>query len=128
MEHEVYARIKSANKPKFGVPGDIPRKLFSEFGPELATPICMIFNNIAKSAKQGPAKWPSTWKLEYGTPLQKIPEPISEEDLRVISLTAFFSKVMEKFVVDWLMIYTGDQMDPKQFVGFKGELQFTLHD
>ena len=62
LEHDVYKRIKSANKPKSGVPGDIPRRLVSEFGPELATPTCMIYNNIAKSAQQGAAKWPLSRK------------------------------------------------------------------
>ena len=120
LEHDVYKKIKSANKPKSGVPGDIPRRLVSEFGPELATPTCMIYNNITKSAQQGAAKWPTSWKQEHGTPLQKSPNPISEDDLRIISLTAFFSKVMEKFVVEWLMEYIGDRLDPKQFGGLKG--------
>ena len=35
MEHEVYGRIKSANKPKSGVHGDFPRKLLAEFGPAI---------------------------------------------------------------------------------------------
>ena len=119
-EHEVFAKIQSTNKPKAGVPGDIPRKLVTEFGAELSTPTCKIFNNIAKSAKQGVAKWPSKWKLEFGTPLQKKQDPVTEDDLRIISLTAFFSKVMEKFVVEWLMFYIGGKMDPKQFGGLKG--------
>ena len=120
MEHEVYARIKSANKPKSGVPGDIPRRLVTEFGPELSTPTCMIYNNIIQSARQGPAKWPASWKLEYGTPIQKKDNPETEDDLRIISLTAFFSKVMERFVVDWLMKYIGPKLDPNQFGGLKG--------
>ena len=95
-EYEVYDNIRAANKPKSGVPGDLPRKLINEFGPELSLPVCSIFNNILKSAKQGSVKWPIAWKLEYGTPLQKIPVPLTEDDLRVISLTSFFSKVMEE--------------------------------
>ena len=59
-------------------------------------------------------------KLEYGTPLQKIPVPLTEDDLRVISLTSFFSKVMEKFVVTWLMNFIGHKIDPRQFGGQKG--------
>ena len=120
MEHEVFERIKKANKPKSGVPGDLPRKLVNEFGPELTEPICKIFNSITDSAKQGTSKWPSSWKLEFGTPLKKIPNPQTEDDLRIISLTSFFSKVMEKFVVEWLMKFIGDQLDPKQFGGLKG--------
>ena len=97
LEHEIYENILAANKPKSGLPGDLPKKLIQEFGPELTTPISKIFNSIAQSAKQSPAKWPSSWRLEYGTPLQKIPNPLTEDDLRVISLTPFFSNVMERF-------------------------------
>ena len=31
-----------------------------------------------------------------------------------------FSKVLERFVVNWLMKYIGNQIDPKQFGGLKG--------
>ena len=120
MEHQVYDRIRRANKPKSGVPGDLPRKLVSEFGPELSVPICRIFNNIISYAKQGVVKWPTSWKQEFGTPIQKIPDPQCEDDLRIISLTPFFSKVLEKFVLEWLMSYIGDKLDPKQFGGLKG--------
>ena len=59
-EHEVYRRICKANKPKPGVPWDLPKKLINEFGPEISVPITSIFNNIMKSAKQGPAKGPTS--------------------------------------------------------------------
>ena len=120
QEHEVYKKICKANKPKAGVPGDLPKKLINEFSPELAVPLARIFNSIMNTAKQGPAKWPTSWKQEFGTPLQKIPEPQTEDDLRIISLTAFFSKAMEKFVVEWLLLYIGDKLDTMQFGGLKG--------
>ena len=53
-----------------------------------------------KSAKEGTAKWPAAWKLEFGTQIQKVPDPLTKDDLRIISLTAFFSKVMGKFVIE----------------------------
>ena len=120
FEHDVFKRISQANKPKSGVPGDLPRKLVSEFGPEITVPITKIFSSVLKSASQGTAKWPSSWKQEFGVPLQKITDPQSEDDLRVISLTSFFSKVLEKFVLEWLMSYVGKKLDPKQFGGLKG--------
>ena len=120
MEHQVYENIKRANKPKSGVPGDLPRKLVSEFSPEISKPICKIFNSIISHAKQGAVKWPTPWKREFGTPLQKIPEPQCEDDLRVISLTSFFSKVLEKFVLQWLMFYIGERLDHKHFGGLMG--------
>ena len=120
FEHDVYKRICQATKPKSGVPGDLPRKLVSEFGPELSVPVTKIFSSVLRSASQGTGKWPSTWKQELGVPLQKTTNPQTEDDLRVISLTPFFSKVLEKFVLEWLMTYVERKLDPKQFGGLKG--------
>ena len=119
-EYEVFERISKANKPKSGVPGDLPKTLVSEFAPELSAPVAKIFQKILKSAEKGTAKWPASWKQEFGTPIQKIANPQSEDDLRIISLTPFFSKVLEKFVVEWLMEFIGHLIDPKQFGGLKG--------
>ena len=118
-DYEVHKKINSANKPKAGVPGDLARKLVTEFCPEIATPVTTIFNGIIESAKRGIAKWPKSWKLEHGTPIPKVPNPQSEDDLRVIALTPFFSKVFEKFVVEWLLKYIEHLLDPKQFGGLK---------
>ena len=46
--------------------------------------------------------------------------PESEDDLRPISLTPFFSKVTEHFVVMWLMEYIKDKIDFRQYGGLKG--------
>ena len=118
-ELDVYKNIMAANKPKSGVPSDLPRKIVTEFSPELATPMCKFFNSILETAKQGIAQWPPQWKVEWGTPLQKTTNPKTEDDLRVISLTPFPSKVMEKFVMTWLLYYVGDQIDPRQYGGLK---------
>ena len=104
-EAEVWEKIQHAKKPKGGVPGDLPKRLVTEFAPELATPITRIFQNIINRQK-----WPSMWKTEFGIPLQKVPNPVNEDQLRVISLTPFFSKVFEKFVIEWLIYYIGDSM------------------
>ena len=53
--------------------------------------------------------------------MPKIQNPNTENDLRIISLTAFFSKVLEAFVVDWLKEHIGKLFDPKQFGGLKGD-------
>ena len=76
-EWETLQKIKAANKPKSGVPGDLPRLITKEFSVELAVPVCKILNNIFKSAQ-----WPRSWLQEYVTPLTKIPQPESEDDLR----------------------------------------------
>ena len=114
-ELDVYRKIKKTKKPKAGVPGDLPRALIQEFAPELATPLEKIYNNITRTGK-----WPTDWKVEYGIPLKKVANPIDEDGLRIISLTAFNSKVYEKIVMEWLMEYVGPHIDWGQYGGQKG--------
>ena len=54
------------------------------------------------------------------TAIGKVPIPETEDDLRPISLTPFFSKVAEHFVAMWLMQYIGDNLDFRQYGGIKG--------
>ena len=96
------------------VTGDIPGRLVKEFSPELALPTSIIFNQILKTGN-----WPKSWKIETGIPLAKISEPSSESDIRIVSLTNWSSKILEKFVVEWLWGVIGEKIDPKQFGGKK---------
>ena len=95
-EYECYEKLVKANKPQSGVPGDLPAKVVKEHSVELAGPLHSLLNNIVQTAT-----WPTQWKMEYVTPIGKIPLPETEDDLRPIALTAFFSKVMESFIVMW---------------------------
>ena len=108
-EFETYRAIQSVKKPKSGLPTDLPREITREFAPELATPVCKIINSIVQSGE-----WPSHWKEEQIVPIPKVPSPECEDDLRPISLTPFFSKVTEHFVVTWLLECIGDQIDFRQ--------------
>ena len=114
-DFEVYEQIRKSKKPKSSVPGDLPRRLVKEFGPELAAPVAKIYRNIVKSGH-----WPKSWRIEYGTPLRKQPNPETEDHLRIISLTNYLSKTFERFVIDWLMVFIGDQLDWGQYGGQKG--------
>ena len=71
-------------------------------------------------AKTVTGEWPSSWKLEHVVPIGKMTSPETEDDLRPISLTPFFSKVTEHFVVGWLMSYIKDKIDFRQYGGQKG--------
>ena len=42
-DFEVYEQIRKSKKPKSSVPGDLPRRLVKEFGPELAAPLAKIW-------------------------------------------------------------------------------------
>ena len=68
---------------------------------DLLQPLYKIYNQIAQSGE-----WPTVWKIEHGIPLKKCPNPMDEDDLRVISLTAFFSKVFEEYII----IYTKHEL------------------
>ena len=72
-ENDCYLKLKAAKKPKAVIPGDLPNSIVKEFTVELASPISKLLNNIAQTAK-----WPSQFKVEYVTPIGKIPLPQSE--------------------------------------------------
>ena len=114
-DYEMYRAIRRSKKPRSQVPGDLPRRLIQEFGPELAAPAAKILHNIVKTGK-----WPRQWRTEYGIPLKKKDNPRNEDDLRIISLTSFLSKTCEQFVIKWLLEYVGDKIDWGQYGGTKG--------
>ena len=111
----VEENIRKANSTKGGVPGDLPVKLLKEFGPELAVPASQMFRKVAATGD-----WPKRWRTERGISLKKVPEPVSEEELRIISLTPFFSKTFEQITLDWLLPYISDKMDWNQYGGIRG--------
>ena len=115
LEHEVYQKLCKSKKSSARIPGDLPRNLAKEFAPELAKPLTEIFNRIIESGL-----WPDQWKIEYGIPLQKVKNPVNEDDLRIISLTSFYSKILEKFVIEWILEHIGQKIDMYQFGGQKG--------
>ena len=114
-EFDVYEKIKQAKKPQSGTPGDLPCTINKEFSVELAAPLHSLLQKIIQSAE-----WPKQWKKEFVTAIGKIPNPESEDDLRPISLTTFFSKVLEQFIVMWLLDVIGEKLDFRQYGGTKG--------
>ena len=114
-EWQVYRRLSVAKKPKTTVPGDIPIKLVKDFTPELATPIAKIFNRITETGE-----YPRQWVTEYQVAIPKIDVPNSEDDLRNIASTAFFSKQYEAFLAEWLFPFIEPFLDPGQCGGLKG--------
>ena len=114
-EFECFEKLKLTRKPKSVIPGNLPSTLTKEFLVELANPLSKLYNNIIQSAD-----WPQQWKVEYVTPIAKVPVPLSEDDLRPIALTSFYSKVLEQFVVTWLLEFVGKKMDFRQYGGTKG--------
>ena len=94
---------------------DIPILLMKEFSVELAIPLSHIYN---ESLKQG--KFPSPWKRAMVIPIPKKTSPESPADLRPISLTPTFGKVMEQFMVPLMTADIRQQVDKRQYGNIKG--------
>ena len=93
----------------------MPKNILQEFAPEITSPLTKIINQILVSYE-----WPKHWKVEHVVPIPKTAVPQTEDDLRPISLTPFFSKVTEHFVVEWLLDFIGPKIDFRQYGGLKG--------
>ena len=107
--------LMKAKKSKSGIQGDLPKQLVNEFCHELSEPLSSIYNNIIRSGQ-----WPNQWKTEFGLPLKKVDQPVNEDEIRIISLTPLYSKVFEKFVMEWLLHYLKDKIDCFQYGGQTG--------
>ena len=90
-------------------------RIVKEFAYELAEPITIIFNTSLRSGTV-----PAVWKESNIIPIPKIQSPMDEGDFRPISLTPCLSKVLEDFVVTWLIDDVKDKIDPNQFGCLKG--------
>ena len=111
--------FKRRKKKSSVIPGDLPPRIKKEFQLEIAEPITDIFNSITHTGE-----YPRQWVQEFVTPVNKIPFPETEDDLRPISITADLSRDYNKFIPDWLMFNIKDRIDPGQ-MGVKGSS--TLH-
>ena len=113
--YQVWEMMRKGKKTKSSVPGELPAKLRHEFGPELAEPATIIFNQIVITGQ-----WPDHWKLGSAVPLKKVDQPADEADTRLIEITHYLSLQMEKFVLQWLLSFIQDKLDRDQFGGVKG--------
>jgi hypothetical protein len=99
-------------------PDDIPNWVIKEFAYELADPVCFIFNTSLTIGE-----FPDIWKDALITQIPKALPVSCEDELHPISLTASLSKILEDFVVQWMMDDGKHKIDPKQF----GCLKRNLH-
>lgn len=114
-EHEIYHILKKSKKT-CSVSGDMPIKILSEFLPELTRPLTNIFISAIRNGI-----FPSMFKIEYMVPVPKVFPPEGYGDLRPLSMTLFFSKKFEEFIlkgtqtVHGLLHYIHKFIDPNQF-------------
>ena len=94
---QIRRRIIKMRKPKGEVRGDIDSRLLGRFPAALAVPLKIIFSQIYKTSS-----WPDLWKKETVTLIPKNRSPNALSQLRNISCTPFFSKLLETFMLDGL--------------------------
>ena len=113
--HEVCKKLLAIKPSKAHGPDNVPCRIEKEFAYELADPITTIFNTSLQSGIV-----PVIWKESNIIPIPKMQTPMDEGDFRPISLTSCLSKVLEDFVVTWLIDDVKDKIDPNQFGCLKG--------
>ena len=98
-----------------------PDWILRDFCSQLSAPLCAIFN---ASIREGIV--PARWKEANAIPAPKahLPQMI-ETDLRPISLTGTFSKLLESFVGTWILDRIKDKLGVHQYAALKG--RFTTH-
>ena len=113
-DHTVYEGLKKGKKT-CSVPGDIPIKILEEFLPELTAPIAAIYREAVSTHT-----WPQSYKKEYHLPINKVPLPKTEDDLRNLGLTPFLSKRLELFLIRWIRPFIEPHLDIDQLGGLPG--------
>ncbi|XP_041471219.1 uncharacterized protein LOC121420623 [Lytechinus variegatus] len=113
--HEVFNILRNLDASKAIMTGDIPIKLIKEFALELAEPLSNIFNVILRTGS-----YPSCWKRAVITPIPKKQQVSQLSDLRPISITAVFSRVLETFISKWISRDLSPVIDKKQFGNVTG--------
>ena len=95
FSHHVCKKLLNLNPNKSSGTDHIPARIVKEFAYEFADPLTDIFN---KSLSTG--VFPAIWKDSYITPVKKILNLESENDIRPISLTSVLSKLSLCGVLD----------------------------
>ena len=113
-DHLVYEGLKKGKKT-CSVPGDIPIKILTEFLPELTAPIAAIYREAIATHT-----WPVLYKKEFHLPINKVPQPQSEDDLRNLGLTPFISKRLEWFLIQWIWPHIEPHLSHDQLGGLPG--------
>ena len=108
--HEVCIKLRALTTHKSAGPDKIPNRILKDFAYILVDPVATIFN---KSLSTGVV--PRIWKEANVIPIPKCNQPESESDTRPISLTPGLSKVLEDFVVRWLLDDLNGKIDTRQF-------------
>ena len=96
--HEFCRKLLAVQPFKAQGPDNVPCRILKEFAYELVESVTTIVNASLASGIV-----PAIWKDSNITPIPKIQSPTNEGDFRPISLTSCLSKILEDFVVTWMI-------------------------
>ncbi|XP_063969538.1 uncharacterized protein LOC135157541 [Lytechinus pictus] len=102
---DVYQELQHLSRRKAPGPNCGPARIISEFALELSHPLKAIFNESIRELVV-----PHSWKRAIVLPIPKTTNP-TIEDLRPVSLTYHFTKILEKFIAKWLVGDIGNAID-----------------
>ena len=115
LVENVEKMIRDYKKPNSSVKGDIPKALVSPLAGELAIPLTSIYNICLADTK-----WPEQWKRETVIPIPKKQTPNNYNDLRPISMSPLWSKILESVMADVTLRETKQNWKQNQHGGIKG--------
>ena len=95
--------------------GDIPKYLINPCSAYLSEALTMIYNACFLNKS-----WPTRWKTETIIPIPKTISPGSFDDIRPISMTTLWSKILELYVASFTLDETGHNWKNNQYGGRKG--------
>ena len=114
-EIQVYDKLKKIKGTRSTNPLDLPSKLRKEYDIFLALPMTDIINSCLNEQI-----FPSIRKMEYVTPIPKVPNPTKLSQLRKISCTSDYAKLFESFLKDFILEDCQENLPKHQFGGRKG--------
>ena len=92
--YEIANALRAAKKPKSIVRGDIDRRLVTKYSDILAIPLHAVYSKVFSTLE-----WPTLWSTETVHLIPKKSNPENMKQLRNLSCTPLFSKVLESFVL-----------------------------
>ena len=107
--------LESFKKCNSRVDGDIPRELVTPCSVKLSEALTLIYNACLLSKS-----WPSRWKVETIIPIPKTISPGSFDDIRPISMTTLWSKILESYVSKFTLDETMGNWKKNQYGVKKG--------
>jgi hypothetical protein len=111
----IYLKIMSIKKKTCTLSGDVPMKVIKFCAEEISFPLSDIYDRAVSHGE-----YPDLYKMEIVTPAPKCYPPQTAKDLRKISGTLNFSKILESIIAEYMVGDMRPSRDPSQYGNCKG--------